>query len=304
MSSSSRKSLQGGYCGYPEGSCAFELTDCNDGTVFKSSRMMQGSPERAHGGVCLLKETALSKEVGSCVSRTSMACSPNEESCVGYGNYVGEETGCTVAETKFGRCGNRCSWSPSDCEVGEDWTFPVEDCTCDRVRVGACLRDGFPYCAVSKDSCDSLTSWHSPLNVTETANVRCYLCQEKKTTNSYSSSTIVVVGVNTVAGDGGATLPSIATYSGASKNKSILFYGILGGLLGILLLLSIFALLRTRAVVNEMKRHKPEEKPQKKKKIDNTSLSQPPKSVLMGDFSSEQDDISVLSKEDGKDGSV
>merc|ERR1712176_82928 len=115
---------------------------------------------------------------------------------------------CKIENTLFGRCGDRCSWSPDDCAFGlngrEKWTFPSEECTCEKVRVGGCQKDGNIFCAVSEDACDDLSEWLSPLDVTKSFNVECFLCNE--------------VGEGNF-GDG-SSIYATTTYTGSSKTFS------------------------------------------------------------------------------------
>jgi hypothetical protein len=52
----------------------------------------------------------------------------------------------------YGKCGDRCVWSPDDCLDGEEYVNDDIDCTADKVKIGACL-DGFGYCTVSRKTC-------------------------------------------------------------------------------------------------------------------------------------------------------
>lgn len=176
--SAPRASVQAGYCG-DQGTCALERSECADVDTFRSSRQMQGAPERAHGGVCLLSETIVGKNLGSCVSASAASgsagggvCAPNEDSCVGGLDYeaataqhLENASGCVVEKTTFGSCGGGggggggngggnsggggnsvgggalCAWSASSCDDdGGAWFFPNPDCTCDQVRVGGCRK--------------------------------------------------------------------------------------------------------------------------------------------------------------------
>lgn len=179
-----RKSLQAGYCSYPGSYCALEETDCLSGAdTFSSSRQMQSTPG-AHGGSCLLQEFVKEIVLGKCGE--GGRCSPNAASCDGsaLSSYVKDDITdptCTIGSTKFGKCGDRCSWSPQDCNDGEQWTFPDNECTCDIVRVGGCVKDGFTYCSVSNLACDTTSVWFGPTAITaETGNI-CYICRQPTT---------------------------------------------------------------------------------------------------------------------------
>ncbi len=189
----SRKSVQAGHCAYPDAYCAFEKTQCTDDLNFRSSRQMQGAPERAHGGVCLLQESIRAEPLGECGEGT---CSPNAASCITLGGTAStlyndipfDGKKCLVEETKFGRCDDRCSWSPDDCDFGERWTFPSEECRCDKVRVGGCLKDDKVFCAVSPDACDDISTWLDPKKVDTDTNYKCFLCREVSSGASGESS--------------------------------------------------------------------------------------------------------------------
>lgn len=173
-----RKSLQGGYCHYPNARCALESKDCFNDNDFSSSRQMQGTPG-AHGGNCLLQDSIKDFGLGKCGNGL---CSPNAKSCGGDPSAYTSDTSinptCTIHSTKFGKCGDRCSWSAIDCKNNENWTFPADGCTCDKVRIGGCVKDGLTYCGVSELSCDSDSVWFDPIFITAETNYECYLCRQ------------------------------------------------------------------------------------------------------------------------------
>jgi len=209
-----RKSVQAGYCDYPDYICALEKSECPD-AIFRSSREMQGAPERAHGGVCLLQETTRENLLGNCVSETSgTVCSPNKDSCDGFGDFH-LSGACMVDDTKFGQCGdNQCAWSPENCLDSEEWNFPSENCSCDQVKVGACEKDGDIFCAVSSDACDDKSEWLSPLDLSVETNVDCFLCNEIKTAPASSS----------IGGDSTSSSfdnPNLSPYYSGSEPSSI-----------------------------------------------------------------------------------
>jgi len=209
----SRESVKNGFCDYGYGECegdlkgeccALEKTECGDSneSIFMSSRQIESASE-GHGGACLLQESVREKPLGECsiVSKASTVetiCSPNKASCETRGEFFEVEAGssdkmCKVENTLFGRCGDRCSWSPDDCNGSEKWTFPSEECACEKFRVGGCQKDGNTFCAVSKDACDDSSEWLSPLDVTKESNIECFLCNELGkggTTYTGSSTTI------------------------------------------------------------------------------------------------------------------
>ena len=84
--------------------------------------------------------------LGRCGDDDDFVCSPNQESCV---DSVGkpfeeasEDTSCVVETTRFGSCGGSCFFSPTDCvssDSDHEWIFPDDTCSCDNVKVGACM---------------------------------------------------------------------------------------------------------------------------------------------------------------------
>lgn len=222
-----RKSVQGGHCTYPDDeNCALERQGCNDSTNFLSSREMQNGPGMAHGGSCRWQDSVKGTKLGICDMSNGLHCSPNAESCQSESESDSTTTdiftstneydnnnnnNCVVGDTFFGRCNSdlRCAWSPEDCDDNDDnngtindtsnsgfWTFPVVDCTCDNVQVGACssTKDATDlaaaavaatedfFCAVSSDGCDDMQTWIRPTEVMGVAGFDCYLCREESTT--------------------------------------------------------------------------------------------------------------------------
>jgi len=152
-----RLSVQAGYCGDASGKtnpCVLKQSDCNEGDAWQSSRQMDGSPYSGHGGYCLWSSTVKDDIVG------------NQE---------------------FGACQNasgdmRCSYAADHCVEGEEsWVFPVSDCSCDKVRVGGCEKDGKIFCAATEDGCDDTATWMDALTVSAQTATDCYLCITKTT---------------------------------------------------------------------------------------------------------------------------
>jgi len=201
-----RKSVQGGYCDLPDrAGCALTPQECDDPSNFRSSRQMRDAPVRGHGGECRWQDSVRTGSIlGMCFesdSTTAIDCAPTAEGCSEWDlargfaelsrGFVARVPECTVETTSFGRCSDgMCAWSPENC--GDDdnntaWTpFDVE-CTCDRVRVGACsreiTRDGQKgrevFCAVSEDACDAEQSWIPARDVNSMVGFDCYLCREE-----------------------------------------------------------------------------------------------------------------------------
>lgn len=202
-----RRSVQGGYCD-SEGICAIEKQGCIDPSDYRSSREMQGAPDRAHGGVCLLQETIRGERLGKCGNGD---CAPNADSCLFGGDSfltpLEQSSTCQIDSSFFGRCGpNRCAWSPDDCNANEGWEFPVKACSCENVQVGACRKGlGEVHCAVSPDGCDIDQAWIRPTDVIGIAGFNCFLCREKSMGDSNGDSGDSGYGGSKVNGNYGRT---------------------------------------------------------------------------------------------------
>lgn len=255
---------------------------------------MQGAPERAHGGVCLLQESVLAKATGSCDKNGEFFCSPNAASCDGSGSdgsdtttsaasssfFSTNATVCSVATTSFGRCGTRCAWSPRDCSGGETWSVLGGRgdgsgggggdgngggrgdgsggdgyCRCDEVRVGACGKDGQFFCAVSEDACDERSTWIPPLDVPSIASLDCFLCRAGRVSVGDKRVSSTVGGVSSdVAVE---TMLTSWEGSGTSINKSLVYGGIAGGVLGLIVIFIVFSILFKRRKRYETKERAP-----------------------------------------------
>jgi len=261
-----RKSLQAGLCNYPDDGCAFEKTECSDNNLFRSSRQMQGAPDRAHGGECLLQESIRGKVLGACVTQNDSSlhvCSPNESSCNGMNtngsdmmysfqdaNSISDDKECLAQDTVFGSCNERCSWSSDSCLTNEIWSFPADGCNCDSVQVGACVKDGGVFCAVSPDGCDDSSYWLNPLEVISDTDVECFLCREQA--SGGSSTTLSTT--NTLSTSSDATISSLsATESSSSSNIATVITATLGGVVGVCVIsfLAIYMIRKRSRKANE-----------------------------------------------------
>merc|ERR1719491_223186 len=166
-----RKSVQGGYCDWPDTTgCALTKSECDDPANFLSSRQMQNGPVRAHGGSCRWQDSIKATVLGKCSSKDGgpTECATGVGACPPDSGWEGPEPGCTVETTAFGRCGDygMCAWSHDQCteDNNTSWAPFDEGCTCDKVQVGGCSRlkdDGEEelFCAVSEDACDDEQTW-------------------------------------------------------------------------------------------------------------------------------------------------
>jgi len=160
MSSFESLEFRGGFAGgcYVNGTstCVAEPEEyCDEGTFVMASyvRANKGHPLRYCAGE--LENVVIGRcgDTGEC-SNTPYGCE-DEFTWDGY-----DET-CTVttdlAKTEltyvtYGKCDDRCVWSPNDCIEGEEYIRKSPECTADKVQIGACF-DGHAFCAVSFESC-------------------------------------------------------------------------------------------------------------------------------------------------------
>lgn len=197
-----RKSVQGGYCNWPDTfGCALTNLQCDDPNNFLSSRQMQNGPVRAHGGSCRWQDSVRETVLGRCNENgVATECAPDIAACPSGNSFdgaYGQQAECIVETTSFGRCDyGMCAWSHVHCYEDNTWEAFDEGCTCDRVQVGACshwkYNERETYCAVSKDACDDLQSWITPQEVMGAAGFDCFLCREvspPSTTNDVASNT-------------------------------------------------------------------------------------------------------------------
>ena len=199
--------------------CALEERDC-DGLRFFSSRQKSQS-EREFGGFCLEREFTEQVPMGRCEGLD--LCS-NKASCVGtfsQEDRTSNQPQCPMKSARFGRCDHRCVYSPADCSYTETWFPANEECTCDKVKVGACRSaSGALRCAVSESACDESTIW---VSVRDLDSLECFLCRGE--TSGPAENNSVGDIANKSGGGGGLTDPEI--------------YGILAFAIGLLMLLSV-----------------------------------------------------------------
>ena len=250
-----RKSVQGGYCQYPDTvGCALTAAECDDPDNYLSARQLQSGPTMAHGGSCRWQNAIKSTKLGMCTDQDGSftQCSSSIDACP---RWDGKETvfdgdadqkgwvsnnACTVQTTLFGRCDyGMCSWSHEFCV--EDNTFKAfdEGCTCDKVQVGACVSnkdDGTleAYCSVSYDGCDDVQDFIMPTEVMGVAGFDCYLCREERdvgeTSLGLANDTTPIPNVNNQT-----TIIAVSTLGG------LLIAGIIG--------LVVWRLVRTKKAV-------------------------------------------------------
>lgn len=267
-----KKSVRSGLC---EGSsgyfCALEATKCNDSdsndTFDFYSSFEISETAVAHGGNCYQYDTLVQYPLGKCVGGP---CGPNAESCGDTNLFSEEDTqSCTVQNTRYGMCGNRCSWSPNDCQSSEFWSFPAEECSCEFVRVGACIKMIGDHtsvtCAVSPDGCDTSSEWVSAVDVPFQHSVECTLCRKPSTQSGETiKENLDIVEAETESNE--VVMSSNVNESVDESNDQFFLSSLLGSLIGgilVALVISFLSLLAYRR--------------------SRTQKSTPPKSIQVGD---------------------
>lgn len=245
----SRKSVRGGYCNWPDTKgCALTKLECDDPSNFLSSRQMQDGPVRAHGGSCRWQNSVKNTILGKCIDDggTQTQCASEIEACpsenrVNAGWIAVQE--CTVETTRFGRCDyGTCTWSHEHCHEDNTWAAFDENCTCDKVQVGACSRqlveggEKEVFCAVSNDGCDEKQSWIFPQEVKEAAGFDCFLCREETAvpvadTNNIGSSLLGLITDE----DGTNVIPS-GNNNNTTNQTIVVVISILGTVVALLII--------------------------------------------------------------------
>ena len=125
--------------------------------------------------------------IGRCAD--SGECSNLASTCEDSSSFVALDENCTVTQdlsagedvykyVTYGRCGDRCVWSPENCREGEDYTPFDPDCKADKVQIGACFA-GHAFCAIGAESCTQPGLMDEPYweheKVQELINANCYL---------------------------------------------------------------------------------------------------------------------------------
>jgi hypothetical protein len=138
--------------------CVAEPEDhCDEGTFVTPHylRSNHGHPLRYCAG------DLADVTIGRCMD--SGACSNLASRCEDSSTFVALDETCTITQdlssgediisyVTYGRCGDRCVWSPENCLEGEDYTPFDPDCKADKVPIGACFA-GHAFCAVGPESC-------------------------------------------------------------------------------------------------------------------------------------------------------
>ncbi|OEU05743.1 hypothetical protein FRACYDRAFT_258452 [Fragilariopsis cylindrus CCMP1102] len=186
-----RKSVQGGYCDFPDSAgCALTKLECDDPANFRSSRQMQEGPVMAHGGNCQWQEEVQDTVLGQCSSHR----------CYDSLNHV--------MRYRCGSVSPDSEWEgPRPRMHGRHhilWTLRLRN-----VQVGGCSRlntngEKVLFCAVSEDACDDEQSWIKAQEVKTAVGFDCFLCREASPAAiampapTESASNISAAGVTTI----------------------------------------------------------------------------------------------------------
>jgi hypothetical protein len=165
-------------------------------------------------------------------------CSNLAVRCDDPASFIPQDPDCRITKdygpsgeyTSYGKCGDRCVWSPSDCEEGEEYVRDDSSCTADKVKLGACL-DGYGYCTVSQKTCanvdgsGSIEPYYTHSAFLEKFNTFCYLSDlpTTKAPNSPSAAPVMVPTLPTtrdpIQGTStGDTNPFATTQDGMSQS--------------------------------------------------------------------------------------
>ena len=228
-----RKSVQGGYCDWPDSfGCALTKLECDDPANFRSSRQMQDGPVMAHGGSCRWQEEIKETVLGQCSSNKDGAltkqCATDVGACPPDNEWKGPKPECTVATTSFGRCDyGMCAWSHNQCTEDNTWAPFDEGCTCDKVQVGGCSRlntdngEKVLYCAVSEDACDDEQTWIKAQEVNTAVGFDCFLCREESpaatntATNTASNIAMTTDSASNISATGTTTIIIVSSIVGS-----------------------------------------------------------------------------------------
>ena len=176
--------------------CALEAIACPTGSTFRSSIqvLVDGPIEAKH---CLNSGSVEAITIGRCSSELEdWICTSHASNCELPKTFIPATATCNVLadnekqnvfqHSLYGYCivdernNGYCGWSIDDCSgswhvANHYFTWTTGFCTCDKVRVGSChSSNGQEYCAVSKDGCDSDSTYSSVGD----SKLTCFLCDE------------------------------------------------------------------------------------------------------------------------------
>jgi len=189
-----RDSVDAGACA-DFGPCALSSDHCVtvESTGFMSARTVVNS----HSGGCKSTSRTTKSKIGRCGE--DGPCASVKELCVDPKFFQQPSVECAVMQDaikgekmKYGSCissefsadKNTCFWSDDLCDDVLSFDFD-DNCTCDRVRVGACRKkNDFSdiHCAVSGAACDDLQEFLTVVELKALQVKDCYLCREAPAT--------------------------------------------------------------------------------------------------------------------------
>lgn len=228
--------------------CAVDPLHCSswgEGYFFKSSRELHDEGASLASG-CLGGFKTERVQMGRCMSQfDEKVCAGTPDACLVPDEYAEFYGGCRLpflelphkkvlslypACVRTDRNNQQkvleCIWGPNDCTLRDGDTaspvyqVPVEakeaQCTCDKVKTGACKHNARYYCAVSEEACDDDSVWYDAFQLSlgrGGPGIECSLCKalpkdaempfglqfpEKSSTSSSGSGrneTAVIVGI-------------------------------------------------------------------------------------------------------------
>ena len=158
-------------------------------------------------------------------------CSNMAERCEDPASFLPMDSECRITKdygpsgkyTTYGKCGDRCVWSPSDCLEGEAYIRDDPSCTADKVKLGACL-DGYGYCTVSANTCANLDGttvepYYTHSAFLEKFDTNCYLADLPKTPAPIAPSAAPVLAPIAAPSMVQTMLPTHSPTSGVSAQN-------------------------------------------------------------------------------------
>ncbi|KAL3940538.1 MAG: hypothetical protein SGBAC_004941 [Bacillariaceae sp.] len=177
--SASIRSVYAGGC-YKDGKpiCVEQPKEYCDKGTFQSAHFLRAN---ANAGLRSCTGAVENVVIGRCGDTGQ--CSNLASRCDDPATFAFDET-CTTIRDKlngvfvtYGKCNERCSWSPTDCTEDEVWINNDGTCTADKVEVGACFA-GFAFCSVSSVNCvDPYVPFLTHKEAREQKGVNCRLSE-------------------------------------------------------------------------------------------------------------------------------
>lgn len=183
MSDFEDTSFRGGFAGgclrQGQDACVAEPEPFCDAGTWKSAHWLRSNPGHA---LRYCAGQLASVPIGRCGD--SGWCANLAVRCDDPSSFVPYDPTCTITQdlaapgpnmtfTTYGKCGDRCVWSPQDCLTGEDYVKNDPACTADQTKIGSCFA-GHAFCAVSAAACDG-EPWLSHEQTAQEIGVNCFL---------------------------------------------------------------------------------------------------------------------------------